>query len=488
MKASNLGALALLLVATGSPGSLAAQGTPHPEFTGQRVYVHGTEDVYSAALRETILRVEKRSPRTYYAVVVKSSGRGQFATRNYIDALWPRWLAAARRSNLPLDPSRSVVVLLALDNRQLSVHGGTVLQSEYGLRGQTIDREIVRPHFIPHAKAGDYLTGMTVLIGEIERWIVAKDERRKREKTQQAERRKRATRDAAALVAKCGKLLTDATLVLEERRQSGLELDAIAEQLRVLEESLHEISARVEADPYSVLNDAKTLNDRLVDHYQSLIRIGAEQNDAAARLAKVEATSGRLEESIAAVRRSGVAVGSVLGSLDRLQESLGELPDVVMRDPATALATLTTIEDQLRQAETHVAELPRIDAQARETAKRVDLAYDALRELLARTVDEGLSVGDAGSVEGAGGVEGIDKEIGEAKDQLKENCALALEQLETLEGRIAAVTDKIEGALAHHHFVTRTVPLNAAAAGFVLVLALVGLLAFRHVRKVCNNS
>jgi uncharacterized membrane protein YgcG len=146
------------LVVALSGSVVAAPATPFPAFDGSRVVVAGVADLYTEILEVEISRLERASPQTYYVVVVKTSGRGDWATRDYTDQLWGRWRAEALPEKRALDPQRSVLVVLALQNRQLSVHAGTVLQSDYRLRGQAVDRQLVRPHFIPHARAGDYVT------------------------------------------------------------------------------------------------------------------------------------------------------------------------------------------------------------------------------------------------------------------------------------------------------------------------------------------
>ena len=162
----------LLILAFVNPVAAADPPTPFPEFTGGRLYVAGVPDVYGA-VTTTIAETERTSPQTYYVVVVRTSGSGTQATRNYTDALYQEWVTQAAERKLTFDPERSVLIVLALDNRQLSIHAGSRLLSEYGLTGQKIDSEIVAPSFIPFAKTGNYADGLTALIPKVEAWVAA---------------------------------------------------------------------------------------------------------------------------------------------------------------------------------------------------------------------------------------------------------------------------------------------------------------------------
>lgn len=163
-----------LVCAPGGWSLWAAEKTPLPEFTGQRVYVAGVEDRYDP-VRDEIARVESGSRQTYYLAVIPSAGEGANAARQYVDALYDAWVVQAAQQGRKLDPDRSVIILLAIENRALAVHPGIKLQTDLGLSGDTIDAELARPYFVPHARAGDYPAGLVALVRQIERWIAAKE-------------------------------------------------------------------------------------------------------------------------------------------------------------------------------------------------------------------------------------------------------------------------------------------------------------------------
>ena len=150
----------VILLALASLKSSVFAQTGRPEFTGQRVVVSGVPSEEWQALEVRIAAVESQSKQTYYAVIVNSTGNGANATVQYTDELYADVMRTAAKKNIALDPRRSVLVVLGIQNRQLSVHAGSELQRDYGLHGQTIDRQLVSPYFIPEAKAGNYVQGL----------------------------------------------------------------------------------------------------------------------------------------------------------------------------------------------------------------------------------------------------------------------------------------------------------------------------------------
>jgi uncharacterized membrane protein YgcG len=77
----------------------AAERTPYPAFTGERVYTSGVPDRFDA-LGEHITRLEKSSPQTYYVAVVKSFGDGPDSALDYVRGLYRVWRSEASRRGL----------------------------------------------------------------------------------------------------------------------------------------------------------------------------------------------------------------------------------------------------------------------------------------------------------------------------------------------------------------------------------------------------
>lgn len=153
----------------------AEDATPIPTFTGERLYVAGVPSVYESVAR-TIGELEAKSPQSYYVVVVKSSGPAAGgATRSYALGLLDAWREQAKARNLKLDPDRSVVVVAAIDNKQVVVIPGETLATKLGLSGETIDREIVAPKFIPLAMSQEYPQAIVALLEGVDGFIAARE-------------------------------------------------------------------------------------------------------------------------------------------------------------------------------------------------------------------------------------------------------------------------------------------------------------------------
>ncbi len=134
--------LAILLIPVGVVW--AAPRSAYPQFTGARVYA--SKAPAYADVDRYIERLEKTSKQRYTVVVVKGSGSGDWATRNYCDDLYRHWTQRHPKAER-LVHARSMLLVLALENRQLAVRASPLLQKQYGLRGQAVDRNYVRPRF-----------------------------------------------------------------------------------------------------------------------------------------------------------------------------------------------------------------------------------------------------------------------------------------------------------------------------------------------------
>lgn len=165
--------------------------TPFPDFqAGQRVYVGpGIEKAPYVIVANRIEEVEKSGKETYYAAVVKSSGTGNDPTSRYADALTRLW---RQQGGDQFDPERSIVIVVALENRRVAVHPGQFLRTNSILDRGTIEQELVGPVFVPKARAGQYPEAIVGLINAIDAHI-------KREtKAREARRIDAERRDAAS--------------------------------------------------------------------------------------------------------------------------------------------------------------------------------------------------------------------------------------------------------------------------------------------------
>src|SRR5271157_926917 len=156
-----------LALFAGSAGPAAAQErTPFPEYTGDRVYTVNVPGSYQS-LKETIKQLERSSPQSYFVVVVRSAGPGPDSATRYIDELSDTWSKQARAKGLKLDPERSVITLVAIDDRKVAVHTGSFLREHAGLQKGTVDA-LIDQAFIPLALKGKYPEGIASLLARIE--------------------------------------------------------------------------------------------------------------------------------------------------------------------------------------------------------------------------------------------------------------------------------------------------------------------------------
>jgi len=165
--------IAGLVLSMGS-AALAQEKTPFPPLSDQRVYVAGVPDRYDG-LAGQIKRLERSSPQTYYVVVVKSTGRGQSATFQYAEDLFDAWQSQASKRGRSFDAERSVVIVVALDNRQVALHSGAALRNRFGLHAATVERELIPAAFIPLAKDEKYPEAIASLLDATNNWIAARD-------------------------------------------------------------------------------------------------------------------------------------------------------------------------------------------------------------------------------------------------------------------------------------------------------------------------
>ena len=163
------------LIFAAGPGARAQaqQKAPIPPFKGERVIVVGAPDRY-ATLAGQIARLEKASPQSYYVVVVNSSGKGESATREYANQVFESWRKQGSRRSPSFDAERSVIVVVALENRQVAVKPGTFLVDRLGLHGGQVERDLI-PVFIPLARESRYTEAIASLLDATNNWIAARD-------------------------------------------------------------------------------------------------------------------------------------------------------------------------------------------------------------------------------------------------------------------------------------------------------------------------
>jgi uncharacterized membrane protein YgcG len=156
------------LTASGQP---IVQRTPMPEFTGERVYVRDVPDTLQA-LPRVIRELERIGPQTYFVVAIRTAG-AQGATA-YSDQLFQEWTSQATAKGLRLDPDRSVILLIAVDDHRAAVHSGTLLRERFGLDPKTA-QGLIADHFAPLAREQKYFEAAASLLAAIQNTVARID-------------------------------------------------------------------------------------------------------------------------------------------------------------------------------------------------------------------------------------------------------------------------------------------------------------------------
>jgi hypothetical protein len=411
--------------------------------------------------------------------VIRSSGGGTWATRDYVDRLAVAWATQAARKRIPLDAARSVIILAALENREISVHPGADLDSRYGLREQTIDREIVRPHFIPFAKAGNYVEGLKVLVGEIEKWIDAKDEAVRREREAAVARAAEIRRNAEATLGSARELVTEARGELAAKQDSGLRLAGLASQVDQAEAKLTALAGQTEQNPQRVLQEAAAAQQQVRQALDELRRLAALQTEAAARFERLDESLGELEGKTEQLGKAGLAVDPVQAKLDAAAEALATARGTVRTDPQQSLAAAQQVAERLQAAERQLAELPGQRRQVQEKLK----AVEELQRAVSSRLDHPALSGTASHKAALSALENLSKAVSVAKAEQASDYDTAFQQLSAAESRLQEMQESANARIARHTFLTRTLPVTAALIALAVAAAVLAWLASRYLRR-----
>jgi len=167
-----------LAIVTGMADARVVTRTPLPEFTGRKVTVMEVPDRYAEIVTKAE-QVEKATGVPVYVTVIRSSGRGDNATRTYVDDLFRSW-SKSSAGTAKFDPEKSVLVVVALENRQIAAHAGDEVRSRYGLDSRTIRSELIESKFIPAAKQEHYDAALMALLDGVQEKILGTQTQRDR--------------------------------------------------------------------------------------------------------------------------------------------------------------------------------------------------------------------------------------------------------------------------------------------------------------------
>lgn len=156
----------LALLAGWACQAAAQEKAPFPMYTGDRVYVVDVPGSYQS-VEETIKRLERGSPRSYFVVLVDRVGTAKDAATRYVDELAARWSREASDKGLKLDYRQSVITVVAVNDHKVALHPGLDLNTRAGLGKDVLDA-LISKNFIPLARQGSYAQAITSLLSAIE--------------------------------------------------------------------------------------------------------------------------------------------------------------------------------------------------------------------------------------------------------------------------------------------------------------------------------
>lgn len=337
-------------------GSSAHAQSALPDFTGRRVVVFGTADTAFLELAPALEAAGKAGNRDYYLVVVDRTGDGVAAHHAYEDRLHDQWMAQAVRAGTTLDPDRTVLILLSLGDRQISVRPGFAVQRDLGLRGQIIDTELVQPYFVPAARAGDIKGGILRLVQELENWIA----RRQREIADAAaaaarEREERQARAQSSLVA-LRAAITRLHDLEQQRVREGFATGRAARTLADAEGALALADSALAGNPEGSCRTAEDALRNLGDLERTLQNLSRERDHLRAEVQQTAIRLRDLRGALEVARSQEMPDFGLPAELQRWEEELQRVREVGALDYAEAAARLARLQERVGGSEQALAQ------------------------------------------------------------------------------------------------------------------------------------
>ena len=467
----------ILLALASLKSSVFAQTGRH-EFTGQRVVVSGVPSEEWQALEVRISAVESQSKQTYYAVIVNSTGNGANATVQYTDELYADWMRTAAKKNIALDPRRSVLVVLGIQNRQLSVHAGSELQRDYGLHGQTIDRQLVSPYFIPEAKAGNYVQGLSTLVDKIDEWIRKVDQQKEQAREQAAARAEQVRLNARTIVASRDKLLAEVQSLVEQYSKSGLNLAGQQAAAQQAYEQLGRIAGRIDSNGPQALKDATSAQSTLVSLANELRQIAITQLGAKQEVENAHKLGNQVAESIEAQRRAGLAVSVVGQQFDVCLAELMKAETATNSNPAMALQLAKTQSEQLTTLLQAVNKLP----QQQQLVESRMAEAQQLQKQVAAKLKSAAAIG-VDTSDHARKLKSTNDQIQVIAETSRSDYTAALSSLDTTLASLKSESERLQSATDKRYFNSRTLPMWIGGTIMGLSLLTLALMRVWHLVK-----
>lgn len=469
--------LAITAMAT-PPRAYARQASPLPDFSGERLIIGQgvpNRDRYNS-LKEVVASLEAGTPQTYYLVIIQRSGSGPQATRQYADTLLEKWVGQTGKNGQKIDPDRSVLIVVALENRQISVRPGAVLQGALGMRSTTIDREIVQPSFVPLAKAGKYPEGLAALLRATDAWIASRDKETRAYQEQAQKRAEQVRKDADQALLTARQLHDEAARERDEKASAGFDLSFANERLDRLSARLHALPPRLDRETAAVLREGQQIQHELEQTTTQLRQLPNLQARARAELEAADAIEQQVEDTIAEAVEDRLPVAPVQQALhdalalrDAARKTLGTLPDKALENAQAYLARLTTLKAEADA-------LPELHRQKVDAAGRFRQLDRALNAAVDDARHAGAEIDDLLEI-----IDPLRKQAATAAENNDDDRA-SLQVLQSALVKLGGQADAIQSRIKAHRFNTRTLPFGTLGAAGAAILAGLGLGRYRYLR------
>jgi len=200
-------AIALLAATAAAQDVPAAADAAMADPAAERVIVQGFDGSFPELLA-AIEKAKAESGREYRVVVVGDAKGGNGAARRLLEQLIERWRQLGRGTAGGFDPSRDVMVVLDVQDRQIVMKVPVGLEESLGLDPGTIKEELIDRSFVPRAVDGKYDEGLAGLVTATELWVKNREEQKKLRAAAREKFRTRTVPMAVAALTGLGLLTT----------------------------------------------------------------------------------------------------------------------------------------------------------------------------------------------------------------------------------------------------------------------------------------
>ena len=421
--------VAVAVLATPRPAAAQdANAAAAADPTAERVIVRGFDGSFPELLA-AIEKAKAESGREYRVVVVGDAQGGSGAARRLLEQLIDRWRQLGRGKPGSFDPSRDVIIVLDIQDRQIVMKVPVGLEESLGLDPEAIKGELIDRVFVPRAADGKYDEGLAGLVVATEKWVKNREDDKRRRAAAREQFRTRTVPLAIAALTGLGLLTT--FLLIRGRNQRR-----VAEAKRKLAAFKGEVVA------LSDLLDAQQERHRMLPH-----------SDPDFKTPMQGMTRSAYDNVQGALRRYRERWLSLMDVWERAEGKIGKESFLGTSAADEAIALLDSADarpplaDVAAECSAPLDALEQAHEQARESAASLGESVTAITRRLARLAERGRSGAafQGGLADVARGLElarhDVESDPVAARGRLEEHAA-ALAKLDERVEALEAVDDR----------------------------------------------